>query len=164
MAYGSEYRSTLFEKLCVEMPQLRQLEDDVIRVTDFLMMEEPRPTTQGDTDVIWYTLFKPRVQDLVGYMAKGPSELAATTEAYGCVTDYLYHALAPSKETLRENSRADEYQRRYEDEREQWDGNLDTEPDFIGTERILQLLVSRLGLPVTEMYLNDHQDEDTLRD
>lgn len=158
MAYASKYRTVLFEKLCVEVPQLRQLEADVIRVTEFLMMENPRPTTQSDTELIWYTMFKPRLEELVGYEAKGTSQLAETTEAYNCVTQYLYEALAPSKETLGENSRADEYNQRYENEREDWDGDPETEPDFISRERILETVIVHLGLPQTEMYRRLQKD------
>ncbi|HUI80454.1 MAG TPA: hypothetical protein VLY24_21160 [Bryobacteraceae bacterium] len=150
--YGSEYRLPLFERLCTEVPELRKLEDDVIRSTEFLMMEDPRPTNQGDTDIVWYTLFKPRVEELVGYTAKASSEIAGTTEAYDAVTQYLYRALAPSEETLGEDSGMDEYQRRFEAERESWDGDEDTKPGFISTERIMETLVNRLHLQITGAY------------
>jgi len=154
MGYGSELRPALFEKLCAEVPELRRLEKDILRSAEFLMTEDPRPTTQDDTDVIWYSLFKPRVVELVGWEAKGSSALAKTTGAYDAVTAYLYRALAPSEESLGDNSGADEYQQRYDRAREDWDGSEDTEPDFISREKIMRTLAERLKLPLTDEYWN----------
>jgi hypothetical protein len=65
---GLPYRTHRFAQLAEQIPELRQLEADVLKVTGFLALEDPRPTTQDDTDLIWAVLFKPRVQELVGWM------------------------------------------------------------------------------------------------
>jgi hypothetical protein len=151
MAYGSESHGPLFEKLCAEVPNLGKLEHDIVRSTQFLMMEDPRPTTQDDTEMIWDLLFKPRLQRLLGRGAEGTSAIAARTDAYNTATRYLYRALAPSEETLGESSRLRAHQLQYKKDRKDWDGS--GELDFVSSEKVMQILVERVGLPVTEEYL-----------
>jgi hypothetical protein len=151
MGYGLQNRTALFEELCVEIPELRRLENDVLRSTEFLAMEDPRPTTQDDTDLIWYRLFKPRLVGLVGWTSKSPSQKASTIEAYDVVWQYLYRALAPSNETLGEASGFDEWHRNFERAQECWDGSEDTAPDFISREKVMQALVEHLASPPTDV-------------
>jgi hypothetical protein len=157
MVYRLEKRSAFFEKLCVAVPELRNLEKDVIRCTDFLMKEDPRPTNQSDTNLIWHILFKPRVERLVGFMAEDSPDIASTSEAYDAVIRYLHSALAPSEVTL-ENSGVDEYGKRCNRALNNWDGSEETKPEFISAEEVMRSMVVRLGLPTTEIYLRRVRD------
>ncbi len=133
-----------FEQLCKLVPELRTIYRDVIRVTSFLALEDPRQTTQDDTDYIWYVLFKPRLAKLVGWYATESPERARESDAYTAAYDFLYNALAPSQETLPGSGCDEDY----------LDDDQEFADSYVTSGELLSIIVERLSLPKTDAYMD----------